>query len=325
MKGKRNCTKYLSLVFWSLLLIGLSPVLAEVSEPLILKIPSEVELTKDTYTIADLGTMSGGTKAERLALNEIKLGAAPLPGQQRILTKNYLQSLVQARGFQRLPKILMQETVIVRTASVKITKDEIAQIITEKFKTLPTLAERRDLELLNVPEIVWLTKGEWRAEVEIAGNVPTIGNILFRVNFIRGSEVLRVLHVNGKISAVGRIWRVKGNLPRYTNLTAENFERIEQPLKSGDEYLGEIEGYRNIGQLRDGDILKKRHLQQQPLVNKNSMVTVTVIDGAVKIEMQALAENDGWLGDYVRLKNNDSKKGFSGQVIGKNAVEVLLK
>lgn len=320
----RKSRSFIMVLLAVVFLLGIN--LAAEASPVILEIPAEVEIAEGKFSLLDLGTVSGGTAVQRSYLAEISLGAAPLAGRERILTRKYLQFLLDGRKLGQVIQLHMGEQVLVRTEGTCFTALMIETAIKLKLAQAETLATERWVELRNLPETIWLTKGNWRIEVELAEELPVVGTTLFKVIFISEEEPAKIVNISGKLRAKGKVWRSRKNLPRHSSLLVTDFEMVLEELKTGAEHLGPFpENHRNISMVRVGDVLQDRVIQEHPLVAKNSQVTVLLKDGPVELRLLSEAKSDGWQGDLIKLTNLDSKQGFMGRVIGKGLVEVLVR
>ena len=72
----------------------------------------------------------------------------------------------------------------------------------------------------------------------------------------------------------------------------------------------------------EGRLLTWHDLTRRPLVRKGQLVEVSAVDGLLSISMKALAMENGAQGDMVTVRNPESRKDFSAQVIDENHVQV---
>jgi flagella basal body P-ring formation protein FlgA len=71
-----------------------------------------------------------------------------------------------------------------------------------------------------------------------------------------------------------------------------------------------------------GRVLTWRDISRRPLVRKGDTVEVSAVDGALTITMKAVAMENGAQGDTVTIRNPDSRRDFSAQVVDENRVQV---
>ena len=71
-----------------------------------------------------------------------------------------------------------------------------------------------------------------------------------------------------------------------------------------------------------GRLLTWRDLAKRPLVRKGEIVEVSATDGQLVVNLKGVVMQNGGQGDYVTVRNPDSKKDFSAYVIDENRVQV---
>ncbi|HEX9812997.1 MAG TPA: flagellar basal body P-ring formation chaperone FlgA [Burkholderiales bacterium] len=71
-----------------------------------------------------------------------------------------------------------------------------------------------------------------------------------------------------------------------------------------------------------GNIVQTKNLEPNPPVLADDLVNVRVVAGPILIETQAVAEQDGYVGDYVKLRNPKTAAIFSARVVGENTVAI---
>ena len=69
-------------------------------------------------------------------------------------------------------------------------------------------------------------------------------------------------------------------------------------------------------------LLVRRDLSERPLVRKGQVVEVVARQGLLAITMKALALEPGAAGALIRLRNLQSQKEFSGQILNESKVQV---
>lgn len=86
------------------------------------------------------------------------------------------------------------------------------------------------------------------------------------------------------------------------------------------DYLRDAVARKNIDK---GSIIYSNDLYIPYMVRRNELVKVIYRDGAVVVEMTAIAKDNGRLGDTVKLQNPTSGIIFAGKVVGSKIVEAM--
>lgn len=71
-----------------------------------------------------------------------------------------------------------------------------------------------------------------------------------------------------------------------------------------------------------GKMLKTADVEPSPVVLATQEVNVRVVAGSVEIETKAVAEEEGHVGEYIRVRNPSSAAIFMAQVVGDRSVQV---
>jgi flagella basal body P-ring formation protein FlgA len=71
-----------------------------------------------------------------------------------------------------------------------------------------------------------------------------------------------------------------------------------------------------------GRMLSWRDVARRALVRKGEVIEVAAVDGALSVSMKALAMENGSAGEMVRVRNLESKKEFTAQVVSENRAQV---
>jgi flagella basal body P-ring formation protein FlgA len=77
--------------------------------------------------------------------------------------------------------------------------------------------------------------------------------------------------------------------------------------------------------LAAGSMLRAADLEPLPPVLSSQRVAVRVVTGSVVIETTGIAEQEGWPGDTIRIRNASSDTSFSAQVTNDSRVEVVTR
>lgn len=293
-----------------------------------IEIPEVVEIVSDMIYLGELGRISGGTEQERERLKMIQLGAAPLPGIERRLSRNYIMSILRQYYFDiKLPPVLqMADQVIVRVAASKISATEIRTKIEQLFPTVdPQYYLERKIELRNLPNEIWLRKADWDIKAEVIGSLPEIGSALFKITISSSTEPSKIINVSANIKVTAKVYQAKRLINLKSVLTEEDFEAVTFELKTGKEYVGQFPlQMRNKTVLREKQILSRHQIEPVPLVWRGNEVNVKLVAENFEIKITGIADEDGWLNDQIVIINPVSKKTFKARVIGVNTVEVTL-
>jgi hypothetical protein len=164
---------------WGLLVVGILLAGSWHQKPVKVIVPAEAEVSNARFMLSEIAQLSDGEEALRQRLNTIELGASPLPGQERLFTRQQL--LIRLRQHQIDPAILtieMPQTVRIVRRAQTISLDKPLSFAREQLKRfIGEAAEQWMPE--NKPVIPALPEGEVRfapdGEPRVSSNSAQIG------------------------------------------------------------------------------------------------------------------------------------------------------
>lgn len=127
-----------------------------------------------------------------------------------------------------------------------------------------------------------------------------------------------------------RLWQqvlgAKAQVERGVALTPELFGvRRVDALAQGRELvpagaqLSDLETVQTLGQ---GDLLEWRAVRSIPLVRKGEVLDVVAEEGLLRITMKAMALEDGARGDFIKVRNFQSRKDVQVEVLNEKRARV---
>ncbi|MDD2267125.1 flagellar basal body P-ring formation chaperone FlgA [Sulfuricurvum sp.] len=125
------------------------------------------------------------------------------------------------------------------------------------------------------------------------------------------NATLGVLHTNQKVS---RKESLNGFNTLLKTIPFQSFK--DKPLTALPAHPSRFRS-----SLKPMQLLTLRNIEEIPLVLKNTPVTVELQNGAVVIEFEATATQEGLLYDIITIQKNDGKRA-KAKVIGENRVEL---
>lgn len=117
-------------------------------------------------------------------------------------------------------------------------------------------------------------------------------------------------------------------LPRGTEIDASMLEEVQKPALGLDPLaIGSLKDVARAEAVRDlpaGTVLRSYDIKRSLMVRKGQSAMLTVgQNGSFQITVRVEAQQDGHLGEQIRLKNPESGRLISGVVTGPNALKGL--
>ena len=150
-----------------------------------------------------------------------------------------------------------------------------------------------------------------------------------RVNLYVNGMLVKTLNFPVIIKAYKEVLVAKTNIDREQQLTEENTilkkvdcsEMIEHVLEQGS-LKKEMTTKKPM---KAGEVLDKRFIKVKPDVVRNTEVRVFFSSNdSLMVTIDAVALEDGLIGEWVNVENKNYKKVYKGKIIGENRVLVTI-
>jgi len=188
---------------------------------------------------------------------------------------------------------------------------------------------------VRVPEPSHLAAVELPAGVEPEGvevrlgvnpSQPIAGAVPVRVELYAGGQQLLYSHVRAEVLrpvavAVAATALRRGTILGPDDVGPGTVDRSELPADAVRDPR-EALGLRVLRRLRPGEVLRHRHLERPPVVERGQLVRMQLVRGALRIQAAGRARDAGAPGDAIRVQNLDSRKEVVGIVRPDGGVDV---
>jgi flagellar basal body P-ring formation protein FlgA len=149
--------------------------------------------------------------------------------------------------------------------------------------------------------------------------------LLVRFRLQSGAQILGESTMMVRAQLMRDVWVTRTPVERGTVFDPSQMDvrrvdtlREREALCASDS-AGELTLLRSIPA---GRMLSWRDVARRALVRKGEVIEVAAVDGALSVSMKALAMENGSAGEMVRVRNLESKKEFTAQVVSENRAQV---
>lgn len=281
-------------------------------------------VTNAQFTLGDVADFVGVDTQTETRLKTVVLGSSPLPGLERVLTREQVLIRLRQHGFQSEAfEIVMPARAVVRREAHSLPPQQIAEVAIEKLRQSVGLPEDAQVECdpapraLSLPHSrVQITAGEPRAlgaglytvpvQVVCEGAAPVTLNVRLRTKFLREAVVAtRAIHTGEAID------------PDAIALqTVAVLDESDDLITDPSEVAGKI-AKRPIAA---GQPIRRISIDEPAAIRRGQNVKLLVkLDGAV-IETGAVAQQDGKVGAKVRVQVLDTRKTLLATVVDAQTV-----
>ena len=150
-----------------------------------------------------------------------------------------------------------------------------------------------------------------------------------RVNVYVNGMLVKVLNLPVAMKAYKEILVAKTDINLDQPITAENTELKRVDCANMLEYVFDKGGLNKEmstkKMFRAGEVIDKRFVKIKPDVVRNTEVRVLFSSNdALMVTIDAVALQDGIVGEWVNVENKNYKKIYKGKIIGENRVLVTI-
>jgi flagellar basal body P-ring formation protein FlgA len=269
-----------------------------------------------------------GTDPEQIEkLAQTALGAAPHPGLVSALSRYQILARIQeAQTSTSGIRFSGAEIVQIRVQSRPVESEAISQIIIE-YLARTTSWKESDIEIQSIERTqgIELTPS---MHLNISSRLPITGRgkIIFPIEIVQGSQTVRNFWVSARIRInAGILTATKPIRPGKVVsledivLSAANIDDLRNTYFSkSDEVVGKI-SERNFS---PGDPLTREGFSDPLLIKRGDAIQLKLERSGLVITAQGRAEQDGRLGQIIRVRNMDFSTLLSAQVTGRAEVKV---
>jgi flagella basal body P-ring formation protein FlgA len=179
---------------------------------------------------------------------------------------------------------------------------------------------------IHAPQGVALPEGKLFWQVTGRGNRRHSGNISVVVYFYVDGKEIRKVPVSGKVSVRQAIVKAAGKIGSGQIIGHEDVVLTEEAYYRGHvDVLGSLEeviGKKARRNIRNGQPITSRMIEDPPIVKKGSKVLLKAENALIKVTALGKVLQDGRVGDHVRVLNTTSGKEVSAVVEGPGLVSV---
>jgi len=206
-------------------------------------------------------------------------------------------------------------------------RDKVENKVKETIiSTLSLPEEKVKISFRNLDQLDYAEKS--KVKVFILSKREPRGVVPIRVEIYSQDKLLKSKVFTVEVKIYEDVVVCAKKLNRHEEITPDKLKVENRDVTNFfDSYFKskeDIENRRATKTMPKGRILSKSSLEDIPLVNRGDKVRIIAQIGGVKVWAFGTAHQDGRLGERIKIKNTDSKKIITAEVIDKQTVCVTL-
>ncbi len=184
------------------------------------------------------------------------------------------------------------------------------------------------VEYRSVPKSLNLPHDDYSVQVSPAFGIPQKGFAGIPVEVRRNGKLVKTVVCSVLIRTFDNVYFSTRALERNEVIVPlivvkKNIETTQM----GDDVITEMNynsQMRTKRIINANSVMKKSMIEEIPSVLHNDVVTLVVISNNVSVETKGIARDDGKIGDEIKVMKTGTKELFTGKVIGKQRVEIVV-
>ena len=324
-----SCKRFLfrAAIAWGLISIG-SLILAPPTLALEINVKHQATVLDDQVYLGDIATFQPADDKRVSRLRRVEVVTAPAPGSGFSLKGRFLTyKLSSAIGDQEDIYLKVPEALKVSRSAQFISRGQLEGIFKGfVLEDSPWSPDKVRFDRIQAPQGIALPEGTLFWKVAGRGNRRHSGNISVVVYFYVDGREIRKVPVSGKVSVSQAIVKAAGKIGSGQIIGHEDVVLAEDAYYRGHmDVLGNLEaviGKKARRNIRSGQPITGRMIEDPPIVKKGSMVLLKAENALIKVTALGKVLQDGRVGDHVRVLNTTSGKEVSAVVEGPGLVLV---
>ena len=289
----------------------------------------KAEIAEDRIYLGHICTVTGENVGKVHRLENIVLGKAPLPGNVRHISADYVRlRLKQADADLSKITLRVPRDITVARATVIVSRKEIERAVADYIRAnIPWDKDRVKINSIEVGSDVVLPKGNVSYRIEPLRNADFRGRVPLPIHFsVNGLFQKRILAM-ADVSVLTEVVVVRKSIARYHRITENDIELREKDLSRTRSHIitdpEEVLGKRAKRSIATGTILRPDLIEYPPLVKRGDVVLMVAKSAGLRITALGIVDQrEGRRGERIRVENMDSKKSIYGRVVDAKTVEI---
>lgn len=254
---------------------------------------------------------------------DLDVGPAPAPGRNATVSRDAIRSALRRAGAdEALAHGLPSQHTVVRAAidlGQAQLQDEVVAAVADQLPVGISVREVLGLKPAKLPT------GDLRVEVRLGTlRRSVLATVLLHVDGRLVERQTATLNLEGQAKTP----TLRANLPRGAMVTADDVElapaELERLPSGAVTRPSDLVGKRLIQPTNAGQPIQARALEVPPTIERGASVRVVLVSQGLRIARTAVAQENGNVGDTIRLKSSDGDNMMRGKVFSASEVRVSL-
>lgn len=301
------------------------------AENIVISLKDDVRLEGSNILLGDISDISGDNIPFISALEKMRIGELPeIDSGKRNFTQAEIMLRMRDLGL-KTENVLFKgaDIAVVHPMLQTVTGRQLITVVEDFIRTnMPWEPNDIIIKTIRPPDDVNVIKGKVHFDVIPVSRKQYIGKVRYSLVINVDEKVQKNVDVFLQITVFKKVLIASQPIRRGEMLTPRNLMLVRREIESNTQDAlsdpSKVIGMVAARNIQPQGIIKSEYIQMPQLVRRKEMVKVTLNAGALNIHTTGIAAENGCLGEYIRIKNPDSKKVFFAKVIGIRKVGVEI-
>jgi flagella basal body P-ring formation protein FlgA len=289
------------------------------------RIKSYSSISKNTLVqLIDIIEFDNDEQAQQFRdVNIVVIDDALRLGEKRVFSNKAIAELIRKNPKSKNWNFKIPHRVIIENKGYQISYEAVEAALLNSWKPICNLDCEIKVTALQLPIIPNQYHGRpWSLQYD--GRNPK-GYLQAQIKFINEDQTPTFFWVTGKTQMRKKMPVLKQAMASLRRINKDDIQMEWRDVTFATDSTPTVEDI--VGQqlrfaLNSGDIIWSNSLIKEKAVKRGQNVRVFLTDPSWEVAIQAITEQDGYVGDIVNLRNLTTNKIISGRVVGNGEVEI---
>lgn len=303
--------------------------IADVTKPIVIALRDQVQISAAHIQLGDVAEIRGANEAQRVQLATMKIGPAPRLGTGRVVQQKEISRFLQHYASKEWFIVEGSETRVTRPVAMysgaQFADAARNQLLAHLTRARPDFS-KIEVTVVSTPESLPAPAGPARIVVRQIQGDGLGKRVSVWVDLEVNGAVYRSVPVWLSVSAYRPVVVAQRGYAFREPLTTAGFVVEEREIAGVRGALLDASAVANARSRRTiaaGAIVVAADVEPAPSVLAEQEVDVRVVSGSVAIDTRAIAEQEGSLGDIIRVRNPASTATYMARVVGSGKTQVV--
>lgn len=318
------CLLAVLLMGWLLIPMG---AIAESNPPRV-RLFASTEVRGTDIRLGEIAAIEAPNAALQASLEEIIVGAAPLPGQTRNILESHLVMRLRQHSIDPATvELIVPDRIEITRAFEEISPEQIEALL-EAYITanVPWEPDRVAISDIRISDAVILPAGMMTCDIIPPARSRWLGTVPFTLVFMVDGQPEKRISATVRIQKNTEVVFTQRPLRRFQVIGAEDLYYRQMDLGNLPSNalmdINEAIGMRTQRSLDANVLLRHDLVEAPPMVNRRDVVRIVYESRTMYISTLGEAREVGRLGERIRVANLASGKEVIARVLDRNTVVV---